>query len=76
MRKYLTDKGVVVNNIQKTSHQMSKFCSFKICIYKTDLHKVYDENFWPNGVYCKRWFDRSEQNADADSNGGNNSSDE
>ena len=62
MKKYLNDNNVTVCDIKKTSHQMSKFSSYKISIYKTDLDKVFDENFWPNGVYCKIWWERPGQN--------------
>ena len=64
MNKYLTDNGVTVKSIEKTSHPSSKFSSYKISIPMTDLHKVYDEIFWPYGIYCKRWYNKVEQNDD------------
>ena len=64
MKKYLTDNSVTVSEIERTSHPMSKFSSYKITIPKTDLHKVFDENFWPNGIYFKMWYNRMDQNAD------------
>ena len=73
MEKYLTDNGIIVNGIEKTSHPQSKFTSFKITIFKPDLH-FFDDNFWPNGVYCKIWYERIDQNNGANDNGVQNGS--
>ena len=72
MKKYLTDNSVTVKSIEKTSHPSSKFSSYKISIPKTDLHKVYDEIFWPYGIYCKRWYNKVEQNVDDNSDDSDN----
>ena len=74
MKNFLSKNGVTVSDIEKTSHPMSKFSSFKITIYKPDLDKVFDENFWPDGVYCKIWYRKMDQNDNGHTNGFNNNS--
>ena len=74
MKNYLVDNGVNVSNIERSSHQISKFSSYKITIPKPDLHKVFDENFWPNGIYCRMWYNRTVQNDDDNTDNDNDSS--
>ena len=50
VQSFLQENSVNVKNIEKMSHENSKFCSFKMKVLKNDLIKVFDENFWPNGV--------------------------
>ena len=75
MKQYLSNNGVTVINIIKTSHGMSMFNSFKISIQVLDLMKVFNDNFWPTGIYCKLWKnprmqnnnDNNDNSSDADS---------
>ena len=68
----MEDNNVNVQNIEKVSHNDAKFSSYKICIFVTDLDKVHGNNFWPRGVRCKMWRERSysdyELNNDNDNN--------
>ena len=56
------NNGVTVRNIVKTSHDMSMFNSFKISIQVLDLRKVFNDNFWSTGIYCKLWHNSRLQN--------------
>ena len=38
------------------------FKSFKICISLLDVDKVLNNSFWPNGIHCKIWRERSQYN--------------
>ena len=58
--------SVDVNNIEKTSHPESMFSSFKITIPVVGSDKVFEKSFWPYGVRCQKWFDRSSRNYESD----------
>ena len=62
MKIYLSNNGVTVRNIVKTLNNMSMFNSFKISIEVLDLRKVFNDNFWPTGIYCKLWYNSRLQN--------------
>ena len=62
MKRYLTDNNVTVLDITKTSHDSARYISFKILIPKPDLSKVFNNEFWPDGIKCRMWFDRSHNN--------------
>ena len=53
------DNGVHVHEIKKMSHEAAKFSSFRIKIFKHNMHLVFDEAFWPSGDKCDKWRGRS-----------------
>ena len=59
MTSYLNNNGVKVIDITKTSHDRAIFNSFKVSIPLPHLTKVFNEHFWPNGIYCKSWYNRA-----------------
>ena len=64
IKKYMEENGVSVSEVTKTSHDQSKFSSFKVSISKLDLDKVFDDLFWPSGVHCKMWWNREKMSMD------------
>ena len=59
VQKYLEDHNVNVQTMEKVSHDDAKFSSYKVCIFVSDLDKVLGHSFWPRGVRCKIWRERS-----------------
>ena len=59
MSEYIKKKGVDVRALTKTSHHEAKFNSFKLAVSMEDAAKVTDPQFWPRGIYIRRW--RSDQ---------------
>ena len=64
MSNFIKSRGVNVINIEKTSHEDATFSSYKIRISVVDKEKVFDPNFWPEGVKCRMWRERKERNQD------------
>ena len=50
--KHLKDNNIHVHKIDKMSHESAKFSSYKVKIFKHDLEKVLNENFWPIRLKC------------------------
>ena len=59
VKDYLNERNVNVINTEQTNHPDAKYMSFKITISQFDVYKVLRYNFWPEGVLCQRWRDRS-----------------
>ena len=66
VKNYMKDNNVQVHNIEKVSHEQAKFSSYKISISVLDMDWVFDEAFWPNGVKCQVWRNRSTNEYDSD----------
>lgn len=56
VQEHVESSNVQVVDINKTSHEDAKFCSFKLTINFSDLSNVLSENFWPENVACRRFF--------------------
>ena len=53
-------KGITIRELTKTSHTESKFNSFKLIVSKDDADKVNDSQFWPQGIYIRRWHEEKQ----------------
>ena len=62
IKSFLNKNNIYYNNVDLVSHDNSKFNSFKIDINKFDVHKVMQSNFWPIGVKCNIWREKSKNN--------------
>ena len=51
-----------MHNIYKVSHEDSKYSSYKILVYDSDIQKVLNENFWSVGVRCEIWHFKNRYN--------------
>ena len=63
VKKYLESIGIEVINIEKVSHEFSKFNSFKVCVKSSDYHRVSNENIWSIwGAKCRPWEESKYKN--------------
>ena len=60
IKQHMEDRGVTVEEISKVSHPEAKFKSFKIQIPAESEKQILDSEFWPQGMMCKRWWDRDD----------------
>ena len=59
MNNYLKSCGVNIIDIEKASHNSSKFNSFRICVHRKDYYKVLKNPVWSTwGARCRPWKDR------------------
>ena len=58
LKSFLRKKNVEVSNIEKVSHERSTFKSYKVTVSVIDYHKLLIDDFWPNGIQCKKWYVR------------------
>ena len=68
LKTFLRKKNVEVSNIEKVSHERSTFKSYKVTVSVIDYHKLLNEDFWSNGIQCKKWYERKPSNVDVDLN--------
>ena len=62
IKRFLNNKGIRVQKIVQTSHVDARYMSFKIIILRSDSSVVLNKKFWPEGVNCKIWKDRTNSN--------------
>ena len=63
MKKYLETIGVEIINIEKVSHNLSNYNSFKVCVKSKDYHKVSNEKIWSVwGAKCRQWEESEYKN--------------
>ena len=59
IRTFLLSIGVNIVNIEKVSHNLARFNSFKVCVHSKDFHKVSNEQIWSlSGAKCRPWKER------------------
>ena len=75
LREYITKHNVTVRNLQKCSHNDAAFNSFKLSVSRNDADIILNEDFWPEGIRIRRWFDRQKQGSTS-VNGKNNEEDD
>ena len=54
---HLKSRNIAVNAVQLKSKPESRYKSFKVTVFKKDLNKLLDSDFWPEGVMCRIWKD-------------------
>ena len=76
VKEYIENRNVKVLNIEKVSHNEAKYSSYKVTISVADKNNVFDQLFWPTGVKCQWWYDRTPEpdvNNDINNSNDNNS---
>ena len=76
VKDYIESRNVKVFNIEKVSHNEAQYSSYKVTISVADKNNVFDPLFWPTGVKCQWWYDRTpepEVNNDINNSNNNNS---
>ena len=61
MREHLMSKGVICRDIKMTSHEDSTFNSFRLSISYSDVSKIKEPDFWPKGIWIRKWHEPSQQ---------------
>ena len=64
IKTFLKNNNVDVKNIERISHNESRYSSYKITVAVIDFYKLLDEKFWPNGFQCKKYYDRKPSHVD------------
>ena len=59
IKNYLRTRGVQQRNLIKTSHRDAENASFKLTIEPKDVNRVFNENFWPEGIWIRQWYEKS-----------------
>ena len=57
---FLQDENVHILSISKVSHSDSRMKSFKVKIRTSDMEKVMSDQFWPDGIGCRKYFYRKQ----------------
>ena len=52
-------RDVNVEQFVKISHNDAQMQSFKVTVKSDDFETVMDQNFWPAGVRCRRFFSKN-----------------
>ena len=69
---YLKAASVNVIKIEKVSHSLARFNSFKICVQSCDYSKVLNDPFWSLcGAKCMPWSDKGSTNFSNNMSGNN-----
>ena len=55
LKQYVESGHVAVRDLVVMSHEHAMFKSFKLTISVADLSKIYDEDFWPDGIMVRRF---------------------
>ena len=70
IKYHLNKNNIREVDIQQTNHEDARCASFKVTIYKHDIHKVFSRDFWPQRIECKMWREpKSRDNEDGGSFG-------
>ena len=63
MKKYLESIGVEIISIEKVSHNLAKYNSFKVCVKSNDYYKISNEKIWSiSGAKCRQWEESEYKN--------------
>ena len=61
IKSFLNDEGVDVTPIERVSSDSSYTHSFHFVIKLLDADHVFKQDFWPDGICCRRFFHRRTQ---------------
>jgi hypothetical protein len=56
VREYIEKAGVSVVNFEELPRKHERFKSFKLTLKRSDLTKIRDPEFWPEGVVFRNYF--------------------
>ena len=63
LSSFLTDENISVIKFEKVSHDDSIMKSYKVTIKHDDLEKVMNEDFWPDGIGCRKFFSKRKESS-------------
>ena len=58
IKSFISSEGVEVVGITQVSNENAFMKSFKVTINFEDLSKVLDEDFWPMGICCRKFYEK------------------
>jgi hypothetical protein len=61
IQQFMTDENVSVVKFEKVSHEDSLMKSYKVTIKFDDLKLVMDEDFWPDGIGCRKFYSKRKE---------------
>jgi hypothetical protein len=65
VRAHVVDAGINVVEMEQLVNKHTRFKSFRLCVKKSDLHQIENEDFWPEGVMVRPFHrQRSPRSAD------------
>ena len=68
VKEFLENEDIAVHNICDCTTIKNKYNCFRIDIYSNDYEKVMKEDFWPNGVGCRRFYQARQKKEQQTSN--------
>ena len=58
VKQYIQSKDIPVHSIDRTSREESVFSSFKVSVDSSNISVIMDEEFWPEGIGCRKFIRR------------------
>jgi predicted nucleic acid-binding Zn-ribbon protein len=55
---YMRNKNVACTSIKMLPSKVERKISAQITVNNGDIRKILNNEFWPNGVYARRWYNR------------------
>ncbi len=56
IKEYIETNGIRVRSFACVSNDLSMYKSFKLEISVSDMEKVLNADFWPTGVWVRRFY--------------------
>ena len=56
LRQFISQKDVTVVELESIKTTHNRYKSFRLCVKRSDLDKIEDADFWPQGVIVCRYF--------------------
>ncbi len=58
IREFLTGEGVKVHDLECKSREGAWTKSYRVTVELNDINTLYQPDFWPDGIGCKRYWPR------------------
>lgn len=68
IEKQFRSSSINIRSIEKRSKETAKFDSFRVEVLKSDVARVLKPDFWPEGIYVRRYFTPRKPKEDAEGN--------
>ncbi len=65
IKSFVSEKGINIRAIERTSHEESKYMSFKISAPVSQYLKLFDPDLWPQGVGVRKYVPPSRRNGNS-----------
>ena len=58
VRNFLESNNIHPMKVEKISHNLASYHSFKVCVRISDSYKMMGQYFWEEGIKCEEWKQR------------------